>query len=262
MIAMAICANPDVLIADEPTTALDVTTQARIMDLLSRLVEERQMAVVLITHDLGLAAAFCDELHVMYGGRIVERGDAAAVFGRPLHPYTEALLESICRLDRDVDRPISAIAGPAAAAAEPSDRLHLSSALLVRPGHLRRARAGVDRGCRPGGRVSLRTRPREGLVVTTATRASLADQCVTRGRTDVGRGSDAALPHRQSRQRSSRARGRRRLVLAHAWRDARPRRRVGFREIDARRLLLRLDTPTSGRVLFEGADIFARARRS
>ena len=111
MIAMAICANPDVLIADEPTTALDVTTQARIMDLLSRLVEERQMAVVLITHDLGLAAAFCDELHVMYGGRIVERGDAAAVFGRPLHPYTEALLESICRLDRDVDRPIAAIAG-------------------------------------------------------------------------------------------------------------------------------------------------------
>ena len=111
MIAMAICANPDVLIADEPTTALDVTTQARIMDLLSRLVEERQMAVVLITHDLGLAAAFCDELHVMYGGRIVERGDATAVFRRPLHPYTEALLESICRLDRDVERPISAIAG-------------------------------------------------------------------------------------------------------------------------------------------------------
>jgi oligopeptide/dipeptide ABC transporter ATP-binding protein len=111
MIAMAICANPDVLIADEPTTALDVTTQARIMDLLSRLVEERRMAVVLITHDLGLAAAFCDELHVMYGGRIVERGDAAAVFRRPLHPYTEALLESICRLDREVDQPISAIAG-------------------------------------------------------------------------------------------------------------------------------------------------------
>ena len=111
MIAMAVCANPDVLIADEPTTALDVTTQARIMDLLTRLVEERHMAVLLITHDLGLAAAFCDDIHVMYGGRLVERGDALTVFRRPLHPYTEALLESICRLDRDVDRPIAAIAG-------------------------------------------------------------------------------------------------------------------------------------------------------
>jgi oligopeptide/dipeptide ABC transporter ATP-binding protein len=111
MIAMAVCANPKLLIADEPTTALDVTTQARIMDLLTRLVEERNMAVVLITHDLGLAAAFCDEIHVMYGGRIVERGAAATVFRQPLHPYTEALLESICRLDRDVDQPITAISG-------------------------------------------------------------------------------------------------------------------------------------------------------
>jgi peptide/nickel transport system ATP-binding protein len=111
MIAMAVCANPRLLIADEPTTALDVTTQARIMDLLTRLVEERDMAVVLITHDLGLAAAFCDDIHVMYGGRIVERGEAATVFRQPLHPYTEALLESICRLDRDVDQPITAISG-------------------------------------------------------------------------------------------------------------------------------------------------------
>jgi peptide/nickel transport system ATP-binding protein len=111
MIAMAISSNPQVLIADEPTTALDVTTQARIMELLSRLVEEREMAVVLITHDLGLAASFCDDIHVMYGGRIVERGPAAATFREPLHPYTEALLESICRLDRDVDEPITAVAG-------------------------------------------------------------------------------------------------------------------------------------------------------
>jgi oligopeptide/dipeptide ABC transporter ATP-binding protein len=111
MIAMAVCANPDVLIADEPTTALDVTTQARIMDLLTRLVEERRMAVLLITHDLGLAASFCDDVHVMYGGRIVERGTAAEVFRSPLHPYTEALLESICRLDRPLDEPITAIGG-------------------------------------------------------------------------------------------------------------------------------------------------------
>jgi oligopeptide/dipeptide ABC transporter ATP-binding protein len=111
MIAMAVCANPEVLIADEPTTALDVTTQARIMDLLTRLVEERRMAVLLITHDLGLAAAFCDDVHVMYGGRIVEQGTSTDVFRRPVHPYTEALLQSICRLDRPIDEPITAIGG-------------------------------------------------------------------------------------------------------------------------------------------------------
>jgi peptide/nickel transport system ATP-binding protein len=111
MIAMAICANPDVLIADEPTTALDVTTQARIMEMLARIVEERQMGVILITHDLGLASSFCDVIHVMYGGRIVESGRADAVLRTPAHPYSEALLASICSLDRDVNAPIAAISG-------------------------------------------------------------------------------------------------------------------------------------------------------
>jgi peptide/nickel transport system ATP-binding protein len=111
MIAMAIAARPDVLIADEPTTALDVTTQARIIDLLARLVDERDMAVILITHDLGLAASFCDDVHVMYAGRIVERGPAAQLFAQPIHPYTEALLGAICRLDYDVTKPILAIPG-------------------------------------------------------------------------------------------------------------------------------------------------------
>jgi oligopeptide/dipeptide ABC transporter ATP-binding protein len=111
MIAMAISANPDVLIADEPTTALDVTTQARIIDLLSGLVDEREMAVILITHDLGLAASFCDDIQVMYAGRIVERGRPEPLFREPLHPYTEALLSAICRLDYDVTKPIAAIPG-------------------------------------------------------------------------------------------------------------------------------------------------------
>jgi oligopeptide/dipeptide ABC transporter ATP-binding protein len=111
VIAMAICADPDVLIADEATTALDVTTQAMIMEMLSRIVEERRMGMILITHDLGLAAAFCDDIHVMYAGRIVESGAAGAVFERPAHPYAAALLESICTLDRDISRPITAIAG-------------------------------------------------------------------------------------------------------------------------------------------------------
>ena len=103
--------NPDVLIADEPTTALDVTTQARIMEMLDRIVEERRMGVILITHDLGLASSFCDDIHVMYAGRIVESGTAAAVLSTPAHPYSEALLDSICGLDRPVDQPIAAISG-------------------------------------------------------------------------------------------------------------------------------------------------------
>jgi peptide/nickel transport system ATP-binding protein len=111
MIAMAIAADPQVLIADEPTTALDVTTQARIMDLLDDLVAEREMAVLLITHDLGLANSFCDTIQVMYAGRIVERGQADAVLEHPVHPYTEALVGSICRIDADVEAPIEAIPG-------------------------------------------------------------------------------------------------------------------------------------------------------
>jgi peptide/nickel transport system ATP-binding protein len=111
MIAIAISSGPEVLIADEPTTALDVTTQARIMDLLSSLVEEREMAVILITHDLGLAASFCDDIQVMYAGRIVERSRPGPLFSQPIHPYTEALLDAICRLDYDVSKPIAAIPG-------------------------------------------------------------------------------------------------------------------------------------------------------
>jgi oligopeptide/dipeptide ABC transporter ATP-binding protein len=111
MIAMAVCASPDILIADEPTTALDVTTQARIMDLLDMLIAERQMAVLLITHDLDLAGSFCDDIQVMYAGRIVETGDSDAVFATAVHPYTEALLASACRLDANVMEPIGAIRG-------------------------------------------------------------------------------------------------------------------------------------------------------
>ena len=111
MIAMAVCAGPEILIADEPTTALDVTTQARIMDLLDMLVAERRMAILLITHDLELAGSFCDDIHVMYAGRIVERGAAESTFANPIHPYTEALVASACRLDTDVRSPIPAIPG-------------------------------------------------------------------------------------------------------------------------------------------------------
>lgn len=99
MIAMAIALDPDVLIADEPTTALDVTVQAQIMDLIAALQERHGMAVVLITHDLGVVAEVADRVNVMYAGRIVEHGSAVEVFTNPAHPYTVGLMESIPRAD-------------------------------------------------------------------------------------------------------------------------------------------------------------------
>jgi peptide/nickel transport system ATP-binding protein len=95
MIAMALACNPDLVIADEPTTALDVTIQAQILDLLKRLQAERGMAVMLITHDLGVVAESCDAVVVMYAGRVVEQAPVRALFSRPAHPYTAGLLRSI-----------------------------------------------------------------------------------------------------------------------------------------------------------------------
>jgi oligopeptide transport system ATP-binding protein len=99
LIAMAIALEPELLIADEPTTALDVTVQAQILELLGRLREELGTAIVLITHDLGVVVEVADRLAVMYAGRIVEQGDADVVLSRPAHPYTEALLRSVPRVD-------------------------------------------------------------------------------------------------------------------------------------------------------------------
>ncbi|MBO0843563.1 MAG: ABC transporter ATP-binding protein [Nocardioides sp.] len=100
MIAMALALDPEVLIADEPTTALDVTVQAQIMRLLAEIQAERQMGLVLITHDLGVVADVADEVVVMYAGRVVERADVLSAYGSPAHPYTKALLASIPRLDQ------------------------------------------------------------------------------------------------------------------------------------------------------------------
>ncbi len=99
MIAMAIALDPAVLIADEPTTALDVTVQAQIMDLLKELQQESGMGLILITHDLGVVASVADRIAVMYSGRIVETSGVHGVYARPAHPYTKGLLESIPRLD-------------------------------------------------------------------------------------------------------------------------------------------------------------------
>ena len=99
MIAVALASNPRLLIADEPTTALDVTTQAQILDLLRKLQRERGMAIMLITHNLGVVAEMADDVVVMYLGRVVEQGAVDEIFHDPKHPYTRALLQSIPRID-------------------------------------------------------------------------------------------------------------------------------------------------------------------
>ena len=110
MIAMALALDPEVLIADEPTTALDVTVQAQIMRLLLDLQAETGMAIVLITHDIGLVAEAAEQVAVMYAGRVVESGPVAEIFARPAHPYTIGLMTSIPRLDHK-DRRLQPIGG-------------------------------------------------------------------------------------------------------------------------------------------------------
>jgi oligopeptide/dipeptide ABC transporter ATP-binding protein len=111
MIAMALACEPKLLIADEPTTALDVTIQAQILELIQDLRERLGTAVMLITHDLGVVAEMCDDVAVMYAGRVVERGPVEAIFRSPQHPYTEALLHSIPLLGMTQAEPLKVIRG-------------------------------------------------------------------------------------------------------------------------------------------------------
>jgi len=111
MIATALLCRPDLVIADEPTTALDVTVQAQILELLQALRRELGMAIVLITHDLGVVAGLCERVMVMYAGRIVEEGPIGPIFAEPQHPYTMGLLDSMPRLDEETAAELRTIPG-------------------------------------------------------------------------------------------------------------------------------------------------------
>ena len=111
MIAMALSCNPKLLIADEPTTALDVTVQAQILDLLKKLKTELNMAIILISHDLGVIANLCDKVAVMYAGEIIEQGDSRDIFYQAHHPYTKGLLKSLPRLSDKKSQPLNVIEG-------------------------------------------------------------------------------------------------------------------------------------------------------
>ena len=111
MIAMALSCDPELLIADEPTTALDVTIQAQIVELLKELKDKLGMAIIFITHDLGVVSEICDKIIVMYAGKIVEEGTSRQIFYQRCHPYTEGLLASVPKLDSDVNERLKPIKG-------------------------------------------------------------------------------------------------------------------------------------------------------
>jgi oligopeptide transport system ATP-binding protein len=127
MIAMALACEPKLLIADEPTTALDVTIQAQILEVLRTLVAERDTALILITHDLGVVAGMCERVQVMYAGMVMEEGPAESVFASPRHPYTLGLLQSVPRLDTPRGRALQPIEGA------PRDMLQAPSACPFAP---------------------------------------------------------------------------------------------------------------------------------
>ena len=127
LIAMALACEPRLLIADEPTTALDVTIQAQILALLRELVEDTGTALILITHDLGVVAGFCDEINVLYGGRLVERADRHPLFAEPRHPYTGGLLASVPSLEGDRGGRLDPVPGSV------SDNLPWTSACAFAP---------------------------------------------------------------------------------------------------------------------------------
>ncbi len=129
VIAIALSAEPKVLLADEPTTALDVTVQAQILKLLKDLQERLRMAVLLVTHDLGVVAQTCSRVAVMYGGRIVEEGSTEQIFESPRHPYTVGLLGSIPRVDGALTERLPSVPGSPPDLSNPAARLRLLSAL-------------------------------------------------------------------------------------------------------------------------------------
>ena len=141
VIALALACRPSLVIADEPTTALDVTVQAQILDLMARLQSEMNMSMILITHDLGVIAETCDEVVVMYAGRVVERAAAAELFAHPLHAYTRGLLNSIATLETPSKSILNTIPGMVASLAD-----HTHGCRFCQ----RMGRAAADSRQRPG----------------------------------------------------------------------------------------------------------------
>ncbi len=226
LIAIALACEPRLLIADEPTTALDVTIQAQILELLKELVAETGTALILITHDLGVVAGLCDQVHVMYSGRVVESAPRRPLFAHPRHPYTGGLLASIPRLDADRGAPLLPIPG------SPTDTHPVVAGLRVRPalreraGAVHEASAPTSSAPQAAARCAASTRSTvRGGAVSDARRAT----CLLRRARPRG-----PLPHPQgaaARQDRRPRQGRRRRRPDSAARaDRRPGRGVGLRQ--------------------------------
>ena len=126
-IAAALLCRPQLLIADEPTTALDVTIQDEILSLLQRMKEEEEMAILFISHDFGVIARLCDRVTVMYGGLVMESGSVEQIYYGAVHPYTQALLSAIPRMEDDGQEPLAALEG------DPIDLTHLEEGCVFAP---------------------------------------------------------------------------------------------------------------------------------
>ena len=146
MIAIALACAPRLVMADEPTTGLDVTVQAQILDLLADLQRERHMAVILVTHDLGVVASRADDIIVMYAGRVVERAPTHTLFNDTKMPYTRALMDSIPRSGRPERRPAQRHRRPAAGPHQPPGRVPVRPPLPLRPGQVPGVRAAAAHG--------------------------------------------------------------------------------------------------------------------
>ena len=244
MIAMALACNPKLLIADEPTTALDVTIQAQILDLLGDLKAKFGMAVMLITHAMGVVAETAQRVVVMYAGKVVEEAPVAELFGNPRHPYTQGLIRSIPRIDLAATQEGQAGGDPrrGAQADSTSGRLPLRSALQVRP---RRLHQRPLRRCAPS-RQATRWR------ASSTRRRSNERAAAARGRPRQALRSArraAAAPD------GDRARSRRSQLRNGGRRDAGPGRRIGVRQVDDGSLHPAPDRTDLGEVWFEGNNI-------
>ena len=249
MIAMGLALDPDILIADELTSALDVTVQSQILELLAKLQEEKGMALLIVSHDLGVIAEWTDEIAVMYGGRIVEQGTSDAVIERPMHPYTgPARVHPPCR--RAALGTPDAHPGRASERCQPAAGLRVPSEMLARPAVLPGACSGARAGRRePPHRLSGGERgPRDTRCIRPAA---------------GGRGPCQALPG----ARTQRQRG----TVVHAVDGVSftiaPAETLGLvgetgcGKSTVARLVTRLLEPTGGRIEFESQDITHWSRR-
>ena len=162
MIAMALSCNPRLIIADEPTTALDVTIQAQILELMKSLTQNLGVALIVITHNLGVVARYADRVNVMYAGKIIERGSALEIYTNPRHPYTVGLLDSVPRLDQRLTDEAGNAAKLVPIEGQPPDLVNLPQGCSFRArcrwgsGEVRHRDAAADAGAKRAGRRAAR----------------------------------------------------------------------------------------------------------